>query len=86
MQTQEILNYFPQNISILLSNEIQNNINELEEIRIRNSQNIVLKFNKFNRIITYKVNSKDILLILQKICENSIYTYQSEICNRVYYN
>ncbi len=86
MQTQEILNYFPQNISILLSNEIQNNINELEEIRIRNSQNIILKFNKFNRIIAYKVNSKDILLILQRICENSIYTYQSEICNRVYYN
>lgn len=81
MQTREILNYFPQNISVLLTNEIQNNINELEEIRIRNSQNIILKFNNLNKYINYKITSNDILYILQKICENSIYTYQNEICN-----
>ena len=77
----DIFNFFPKNISIILKNIItEEKINLLEEIRIRNNQNIILKFNNNEEIIEYVVNSNEILQTLQNICENSIYSYQKEIC------
>ena len=76
----EILLYFP----IEISNEILNIGNELtylEEIRIRVNRNIILKIRQKEIIINYSVNTNEILEILQKICDNSIYTYQNQICN-----
>lgn len=73
--------YFPDKISLKLKEKITNeNINKLEEIRIRGKQNIILKFNDKEEIVDYIVMTNDILQILQNICENSIYSYQKEIC------
>ena len=66
-----------------LSNNI--NLNNLEEIRIRVNRPIILKLGQAEIIIEYKVQSEGIIEILQQICDNSIYSYQNQICNRVYH-
>lgn len=78
----DIFNFFSKNISKILKEtiETEDEMNFLEEIRIRNHQNIILKFNNQEEIIDYVVTQRDILETLQNICENSIYSYQKEIC------
>ena len=79
MSYNDILRYFPDNIRVVLENEINNNL-VIEEIRIRNSKPIILKLNNSEKIINYIVQTEDVLKILQSICENSIYSYQNKIC------
>ena len=55
-------------------------IENIEEIRIRIHQPIILKNNQTEKIIHSKIEPQTILQILQKICDNSIYSYQSQIC------
>ena len=77
----DIFNFFSRNISKILKETVtEEEFEVLEEIRIRNHQNIILRFNKNERIIDYIPNSNDILQTLQNICDNSIYSYQKEIC------
>lgn len=77
----DIFNFFSKNISqILKETTTEEEMIVLEEIRIRNHQNIILKFNNKEEIIEYKVTQRDIIETLQNICENSIYSYQKEIC------
>lgn len=56
-------------------------INTLEEIRIRSNGNITLKFSDKQEILSKKITYKDILETLQIMCDNSIYSYQNEIKN-----
>ena len=76
----EVLEYFPRKIKekIIQINSIYEN---LEEIRIRTNRNIILKIGQEERKIDYIVNTNEVLEILQRICDNSIYTYQNQICN-----
>lgn len=79
-QVLEVLNYLPKNIreSILRSsNQIQNT----EEIRFRANRNIMLKIGQNEVKINQTITTNEILEILQRICDNSIYTYQNQICN-----
>ena len=41
----------------------------------------MLKIGQEELKIDYVINTQEILEILQRICDNSIYTYQSQICN-----
>ena len=74
----DVLEYFPNQIreKILQCN----NLNDLEEIRIRTNRNILLKAGQEEKKIDYCINTNEVLEILQRICDNSIYTYQSQIC------
>ena len=74
-----ILKYFPVKIREILENEIGENEDFLEEIRVRVQKPIILKFNKFEKIVRYFVTPEEILSILQLVCENSIYSYQKQI-------
>lgn len=74
-----IYKYFPEKIQELLIEEIGDKINVLEEIRIRVSKPLVLKFNLHEKVVRYFITSDEILNILQLMCENSIYSYQREI-------
>ena len=77
----DILEYFPNNIRIQLMEKINNsNYNLLEEIRIRVNRPIVLKFNNCIEKMDYIITTEDILRIMQYITENSIYSYQKQIC------
>lgn len=76
----EILEYFPDRIKNILKGEIED-INKLEEIRLRAGQPIILKLNDGDKIIKYIVSVQEILNTIQNFCENSIYSYQNQIVN-----
>ncbi len=81
----EIFDFFSKKISQILKEELVNKpmeeINTLEEIRIRSNGNITLKFSDKQEILSKKITYKDILETLQIMCDNSIYSYQNEIKN-----
>lgn len=77
----EILKYMPQTIKNLIERYVKENYNSLEEIRIRANKPIILKFSNEEKIINYQTTTNEILEIMQYICENSIYSYQEQICN-----
>lgn len=62
-----------------ISNSI--NINFLEEIRIRVNKPIIIKIGQVENLIECKPTTDDILEILQQLCDNSIYSFQNQICN-----
>lgn len=77
----DVLEYFPHNIREKLMKEINaNNYNVLEEIRIRVNRPIILKFNNEIKKLDYLISTEDLLKILEYITENSIYSYQKQIC------
>lgn len=75
----QILKYFPSNIKTILETELQDKKDIIEEIRIRVQKPIILKFNLSEKIVRYIISQEEILNILQHVCENSIYSYQSQI-------
>ena len=83
-----ILRCFPIKVSkkiddFFLSENI--NLNLLEEIRIRINRPILLKVGQEEKKIEHIITSEEILETLQHICDNSIYSYQNQICSRLYY-
>ena len=56
-----------------------------KEIRIRANQPIILKLSARELVLSYRPNQEEILEILQRLCDNSIYSYQNQICGRIYY-
>lgn len=80
-----VLNYFSKNISNILKENFYGqpaeNLKTLEEIRIRSNGSIALKFANKQEILRVKIDYDDILQTLQLMCDNSIYSYQNEICN-----
>lgn len=79
MNMDNILKCFPNHMRELLKNNIDANI--LEEIRVRNNLPLILKLGENEKVLEYKITTEDINYIFQKICENSIYTYQNQIAN-----
>ena len=80
MQIEEVIRYFPIHIYSLLKNTFEKNsqIEEnLQEIRVRVNRPILLKLRQADILIQYPVNSTEILQILEKLCENSIYAYKN---------
>ncbi len=71
-------------VTRVLSRDICYNINEntLEEIRIRVDRPVILKYPEGKEdILDHIVTQNEILNILQSLCNNSIYSYQSQICD-----
>lgn len=80
---QEILKYFPLEIQNFIIITIKNQAlikQQLEEIRLRVNRPIILKFRNYDVILNYEVYTEDILKILERMCENSIYAYKNQIC------
>ncbi len=76
-----ILEYFPNKIVQAILNSInEKEIETLEEIRIRVSKPIILKLANKEILTEYIITTQDILEIVEKITENSIYSYQQQIC------
>ena len=74
------INFFP----IQIRNTIcryKDRFNLLEEIRIRANKNIILKIGQADVVLEYVASQEELLQILQIICDNSIYSYQNQICN-----
>ena len=73
----EILNYLPLEAKTLITAQ---NIETLEEIRIRAEKPIILNHTGSETIIPYTPTQQELQKILQFICDNSIYSYQNQIC------
>ena len=79
----EILRYFPNKIYQIFFNLFQENnkiIDELQEIRMRTDRPIILKLREKDFILQYNMPQSEILQILERLCENSIYAYKNQIC------
>ena len=79
----EILRYFPSNIYQIFFNLFSENnkiVNEIQEIRMRTNRPILLKLRDKDLILQYNISQSDILHILERLCENSIYAYKNQIC------
>lgn len=55
--------------------------NSIEEIRIRVNRPVILKYSDREQVLDHIVNQMEIINILQSLCNNSIYSYQSQICD-----
>lgn len=77
-----ILEYFSERIVQAINSKLTLEEYELlEEIRIRVAKPIILRLNTKEIITEYIVSTEDILEILEKITENSLYSYQKQICS-----
>ncbi len=78
-----LITYFPEEISQTINNFFKTNSSEkiktIEEIRLRAEKPLILKFNKNEIILKMNITQEMILKTLQKVCENSIYTFQNQI-------
>lgn len=79
----EILRYFPNKIYQIFFNLFQENskiAEELQEIRMRAERPIILKLRERDLILQYNITQVEILQIVERLCENSIYAYKNQIC------
>lgn len=79
----ELYGYFPAKICEEINKTSKNNLyieNELQEIRLRVGNPIILKSSKKEILLNYKINQMDLLQIVEKLCNNSIYAYKNQIC------
>jgi stage III sporulation protein AA len=83
MSAKNLLKYFPESISSKLEEYLNANEKDItmEEIRLRVGKPMILKFSESERIYDGKVTAEEVIETLQYICENSIYSYQNQICN-----
>ena len=84
MLNQNIVKYFPDEISKIINEYFIEDTEEknkaIEEIRLRVDKPIQLKFNRFEKILNKNVSQESILKTIQYVCDNSIYSYQNQIC------
>ena len=52
----------------------------MQEIRIRVGRQIILKLREQDILLEYTVSQSEILQMLERLCENSIYAYKNQIC------
>lgn len=82
----EILLNFPKRMQTEMDRRLADKVTKdgislLEEIRIRSGKPIILKYTDSEQILeNVIVSQEEILEILQSICQNSIYSYQNQIC------
>lgn len=79
----DILKYLSSDLCKYIIKILENNlsiINTVQEIRIRVGNPIILKFKNYDIVLKYVVTSDEILEIMERLCENSIYAYKNQIC------
>lgn len=83
MLISSLLSYFPEQISKEIEEYFKEDTEEknkfIEEIRLRADRPLILKFNKEEVVLKTIINQEMILKTLQKVCDNSIYSYQNQI-------
>lgn len=79
----EILRYFPHQLYQILMNVFEQNHGieeQLQEIRIRVNRPVLLKLRQADVLLEYNITQEEVLQILERLCENSIYAYKKQIC------
>lgn len=78
MNLSYIYRILPYNVSNLID---QNMVNELQEIRLRTGRKTIIKYSSCEKISDFTPNGNNMIEILQRLCDNSIYSYQNQIIN-----
>lgn len=73
-----ILRCLPQDLADLIR---RHNIQKIEEIRIRCGKQVILNMGSIEIALKHVASTADIIKILQNMCNNSVYAYQSQITN-----
>lgn len=55
--------------------------NRIEEIRIRVNRPVILKYPEREDMLEHIITQSEIVNIIQGLCNNSIYSYQSQMCD-----
>jgi len=76
---EDVLDYLAENIKKEIK-KYMSNIQNIEEIRLRTNKPIILKNSNGNNLLIHIVSKKELLETFQKVCEQSIYSYQKQIC------
>ena len=76
---EEVLEYLAENIKNEIIKYIPN-VQDIEEIRLRTNKPIILKNSNGNNLLIHLVSKEELLETFQKVCEQSIYSYQKQIC------
>ncbi len=83
MLISDLLTYFPEEIYRIIGDYFKEDTEEknktIEEIRLRADRPLILKFNKKEIAFKINVTQEMILQTLQKVCDNSIYSFQNQI-------
>jgi len=83
MLISDLITYFPEEISKEIEKYFKEDFEEknktIEEIRLRADKPLILKFNKKELILKTIITQEMILKTLQKVCDNSIYSFQNQI-------
>lgn len=83
MLISNLITYFPEEISREIKRFFDDDFEEknktIEEIRLRADKPLILKFSKKEIILKIIVNQEMILKTLQKVCDNSVYSFQNQI-------
>lgn len=81
---QNIIQYFPQSLGKKIEEtiKVENEFSKmyLEEIRVRVARPVILKIKGEEKQIDYIPTKENILEIIQHVCDNSIYSFQNQIC------
>lgn len=80
---QEILKYFPTYLAKIIAEVLSQNPNlepMIQEIRIRVNQPILFRLRDSDIMIDQIITQTEILQIVEKLCENSIYAYKNQLC------
>ena len=78
----DVLNYLPKSIKDIIDLyfcSYPENIELIEEIRIRINQNLNFKVGQSRVLLNYKITKDDIQETFENICEKSIYSYTKQI-------
>ena len=78
MNLSYIYRILPYNVSNLID---QNMVNELQESRLRTGRKTIIKYSSCEKISDFTPNGNNMIEILQRLCDNSIYSYQNQIIN-----
>ena len=74
-----MLSYFPNYIKEKFSEVSNEEWKKVKEIRIRNNRPIIISGFDNEKIIDYKVQTEDILRLVENFSDNSLYKVQNEI-------
>ena len=76
---EDIFDYLDEKIKNEIKKYMQN-LQSIEEIRLRTNKPIILKNSDGNNILIHIVSKEELQNTFQKVCEHSIYSYQKQIC------
>lgn len=76
---EDVLDYLAENIKDEIKKYISDT-QDIEEIRLRIKKPIIIKNSIGNKLLIHIVSKEELLETFQKVCEQSIYSYQKQIC------